>query len=59
MEFYTRNEVAKLLRVHQRTIDRWIQSGELKGYKLGEGRTALLRIPKSEVEKFLKKHKTS
>jgi excisionase family DNA binding protein len=59
MEFYTRNEVAKLLRVHQRTVDRWIQAGELKGYKLGEGKTALLRIPKDEVEKFLKKNKTS
>ncbi len=59
MEFYTRDEVAKLLRVHQRTVDRWIQAGDLKGHKLGEGRTALLRIPKNEVEKFLKKNKTS
>lgn len=57
MEFLTRKEVAKYLRVHERTVDRWIESGNLKGYKLGTGRTALLRIPKSSIEKFLKTHK--
>lgn len=58
MEFLTRKEVAEYLRVHERTVDRWIENGNLKGYKLGTGRTALLRIPKSEVERFLKKNKT-
>ena len=57
MEFLTRKEVAKYLRVHERTVDRWIESGSLKGYKLGTGRTALLRIDKSSVEEFLKTHK--
>lgn len=56
MEFYTRKEVAKLLRVHERTVDRWIQGGALKGYKLGAGKTAVWRILKSDVESFLKKH---
>jgi excisionase family DNA binding protein len=53
MEFLTRKEVAEYLRVHERTVDRWIESGSLGAYKLGTGKTALLRIPKSEVEKFL------
>lgn len=56
MEFYTRSEVAAYLRVHERTVDRWIQSGAIKGYKLGKGKTAVWRIRKSEVESFLKKH---
>jgi excisionase family DNA binding protein len=56
MDFYTRKEVAEYLRVHERTVDRWIQSGALKGYKLGTGKTALWRIRKTEVERFLKKH---
>lgn len=53
MEFLTRKEVAKYFRVSERTIDRWISGGSLKGYKLGKGKTALWRIPKSEIKKFL------
>ena len=56
MEFRTREEVAKYFRVHVRTVERWLRNGSLKGYKLGGGRTALWRIPKDEVEKFLAKH---
>jgi len=50
MDFLTREEVAKYLRVHPRTIDRWLKSGNLKGFKLGEGKTALWRIPEDEVK---------
>lgn len=57
MDFFTLDEVAKELRVHPRTIMRWLKSGALKGYKLGRGKTSLLRIPKNEVSKFLSKHK--
>ncbi|MFA6322132.1 MAG: helix-turn-helix domain-containing protein [Candidatus Buchananbacteria bacterium] len=57
MEFLTLEEVAKFFRVNPRTILRWLKQGSLKGYKLGEGRTALLRIPKSEVKKFMAKYK--
>ncbi len=56
MTFLTREEVGKYLRVHPRTVDRWIKDGNLKGYKLGGGKTSLWRIPESEVKKFLKKH---
>ena len=56
MEFLTKEEVAKFLRVHPRTIERWLMSGALKGYKLGTGKTSLWRIKKAEVEKFLAKH---
>ena len=56
MEFQTREEVARYLRVHVRTVERWLRSGSLKGYKLGSGRTAVWRIPKGEVEKFLQRN---
>ncbi len=58
MEFLTREEVAKYFRVHPRTIERWLKSGELKGYKLGKGKTSLWRIPKGEVKRFLDTHKS-
>ena len=58
MEFMTRDEVAKYLRVHARTVERWLTNKSLKGFKLGKGRTALWRIPKSEVKKFLEKHRS-
>jgi excisionase family DNA binding protein len=58
MEFLTRKEVAKYFRVHERTVERWIRAGILKAYKLGDGKTALLRIPKSEINKFLERSKS-
>jgi len=57
MEFITRKEAAKYFRVHERTIERWVRSGILKGYKLGAGKNAILRISKSEIKKFLEKSK--
>jgi len=59
MEFLTRKEIAKFFRVHERTVDRWIKSGELRGYKLGAGKMAIWRIPKSEIKRFLDKHKSN
>lgn len=58
MKFLTREEVAKYLRVHPRTVDRWLKNGSLKGYKLGKGKTSLLRIAEPELKKFLEKSKT-
>ncbi len=58
MEFLTKDEIAKNLRIHPRTVQRWLQKGLLVGYKLGKG-TALWRIPKSEYQKFLSKHKNT
>jgi len=57
MKFLTREEVARYFRVHPRTIERWLRSGDLKGYKLGKGKTSLWRIPEDDVKKFLEKHK--
>ena len=52
----TKEEVAIKLRVHPRTVERWLRRGILRGYKLGEGATALWRISEKELDRFLKKH---
>lgn len=56
MEFLTRKEVAKYLRVGERTVDRWLAAEKMKGYKLGDGRNSQWRIPKLEIKKFLDRH---
>ena len=58
MQFLTRKEVAKYFRVDPRTVERWLKSGKLKGYKLGKGQTAPWRIDMAEVKKFLAKNKS-
>ncbi len=57
MKFLTKEEIAETLKVHPRTVERWLGRGDLRGYKLGKGRTALWRIPQDEFDKFLKKYK--
>ena len=57
MEFFTKEEIAKELRIHPRTVQRWLQNGLLHGYKLGKGKTSLWRVPKQEYRAFLEKHR--
>ena len=57
MDFLTLEQTAKYFGVHTRTVMRWLKNGSLKGYKLGKGKTALLRIPKAEIQKFLERNK--
>jgi excisionase family DNA binding protein len=57
MQLLTLKEVADILRVDPRTVERWLKSGALKGYKLGGGKTAPWRIEKEEIRKFLDKNK--
>jgi len=57
MKFLTKEDIAKLLKVHQRTVERWLGKGILRGYKLGKGRTALWRISQDDFDKFLRKYK--
>ena len=53
MKFFTVQELADSLNVHPNTIRNWINSGDLKSYKLGNA----LRISKEDLEKFLEKNK--
>ena len=52
-EFYSREELAELLSVVPRTIDRWTKSGDLKAYKLGR----VVRFRRDDIESFLKESK--
>ncbi len=47
-KLFTINEIAKILRVHSRTINRYIESGRLKASKLG-----VWRIKQSDLDAFL------
>jgi len=48
-KLFTLKETAKILRVSERTILRYLKSGKLKASKLGQW-----RIKESDLEKFLK-----
>lgn len=49
-KFLTTNEVAEILRVHQRTVQRWISSNRLKAIKVGP---KVLRVRKQDLDEFL------
>jgi len=56
MKLLTIQEIAKRLKVSERTIYRYIESGKLKAIKISLGH--IVRIEESEFKRFLKKHKT-
>lgn len=54
-EFYTTEDVAKLLQVDPESVRRYVRSGQLKAIKLGG---KFIRIEKSDLDTFLKEKKT-
>jgi len=48
-KLYTTQDVAKILKVHQRTIFRYIKSGKLKATKIGQW-----RVKKEDLDKLIK-----
>ena len=52
-EYYSIEEVAKMLKVAYLTVYRWVRSGKLKAVKAGKQ----YRISKEEVGRFIKKEK--
>jgi excisionase family DNA binding protein len=53
-EMLTVEEVAKQLKVHIRTVRKWIQDGELIAMNIGRG----YRINKSDLQSFIKSRQT-
>lgn len=49
-QFLTTSEIAEFLRVHQRTVQRWISSNRLKATKVGP---KILRVRKQDLDEFL------
>ena len=53
-QLLTTGEVAKILRIDQSTVRRWIKSGELNAIQLKEkGMHSIYRIPLSAVQQKL------
>ena len=53
-EFLTIAEVAECLKVDERTVRRWIKSGQLKAHKIG----ACVRINHRDFADFLDRHRS-
>ncbi len=53
-EVLTTGEVAKICNVAPRTVSKWFDSGQLKGYRIPGSRDR--RIPTAELLKFMKAH---
>ena len=49
LEFLTPKEVAGILRVSPRTVQRWVKEGRLRAVRVGK----LWRIPREALEEFL------
>ena len=54
MKVFTTGQVAKICKVHARTVSKWFDSGRLKGYRIPG--TQDRRIPREYLIKFLKEH---
>ncbi len=52
-QFYTIEDVAKMLKVVYLTVYRWIQSGKIVAYKAGKQ----YRIKKDDLDKFVINYK--
>ncbi len=49
---YTTGDVARICNVAPRTVSKWFDSGQLKGYRIPGSKDR--RIPKSELDRFMK-----
>jgi excisionase family DNA binding protein len=53
MEFFTVQEISKMLKIHEQTIFRWIREGKLESIKVGRNQ----RVTKEQLDNFLNKNK--
>ena len=52
-EYWTLDEVAERLKVHRRTVNRWIEDRELPAIRVGKGPRGSIRISETDLQKFL------
>ena len=52
-QYYTIEEVAKMLKVAYLTVYRWIQSGKLVAFKAGKQ----YRVKKADLDRFITSYK--
>ena len=48
---YTIDQVAEIIQVHRKTVEAWIQSGELEAYYLSRGKQRY-RVTPAALDKF-------
>lgn len=58
LKFFTIDEIAEQLKVHDRTVRRYIKSGDLKAVNLGSENQPNWRIQDIDFLAFLEKKKT-
>lgn len=58
MKVYTIEEVAEVLKVHDRTVRRYIKAGDLKAVNLGSAGQPNWRIQEDDLMAFLESRKT-
>jgi len=51
MEFFTVEELSKILKVKPATIQGWVREGRLTGLRIGGNR--LLRFTQNDIDRFL------
>ena len=51
-EYLTVREFSRLLRVHQKTVSRWIEEGKISYWQPGTSRS--IRIPISELKRHIR-----
>jgi len=51
-EFVTVKEIADEANVHPQTVRRWIEMGELPGFRFGTGPQPPIRVRKTDWSKF-------
>lgn len=52
-KYYSPQEVAEKIGITAQTVRGWILKGKLRAIKVGPGRSSSLRIPESDLKRFL------
>lgn len=52
-----KNQAAKLIGIHPRTLDLWQNQRRIPFIKLGPGRRGLVRFRRADLERFLQLHR--
>ena len=53
-DVFTAGEIAKICRTSRQTVNRWLNSGEIEGFRTTE--TAIWKVTRKELIKFMKKN---
>jgi excisionase family DNA binding protein len=54
-----KSQAAKLIGIHERTLDLWQNQRRIPFIKLGTGRRGLVRFRRADLEAFLESHKVA